>query len=323
MIETALYTTSSSPDVLDRSQALPDTVLKQFAASWQDKPQAQLVEETASYCMETKRVSDPYYFSLSSRGELFSPQANCRIKDVVERSNDLGQLEYQVLQKIEEWTKNNTQGTIAWISPPSAGIYPTSKIVVSQLEEKNGQKMLLNRAIVLDINEERCLKFARDLTEFSTNRPLLSSLDHIRSNPLVLKTSGLDWTYLLEELLEDLDLRSVRDGEDKRIKNEVLSQVEKILQVQMLKTGGVDVQGMTTAITQAGLVGDYSSSCPVAFGKPTAFQVFSGSSLVSGETCQKIRCGKEGCGWEASDEDARKIARREMTCCPKCGWKPG
>lgn len=38
--------------------------------------------------------------------------------------------------------------------------------------------------------------------------------------------------------------------------------------------------------------------------------------------CKKIKCGNPECDWEASDVEAEKVQQGEITCCPKCGWKP-
>lgn len=318
-----LKTPTLQKNVPSPFEALTDTSLSQFVQTWQGKQKDQVVEEISSYCLETRRIADPYYFSFTPEGELFSPQADCRIKDVVERNTRVGQLEYKALQNIEAWADRNSAGTIAWISPPAVGIYPTSKLVISEIEQRGENKVLFNRAIVLDIGEERCLRLARDLVDFSTNRPLLSSLDQIRSNPLVLNTHGIHWTYILEELMEDLNLESVRQGEDKRIKEETILQAREIYRDLFTKTGRVDIGRMVFEINQAAMIGDYFTSCPIVFGGQTAFQFFFGNSLNLTKECSKIKCGQSGCSWEASDEDARKIVKKEMNCCPKCGWKPG
>jgi len=38
------------------------------------------------------------------------------------------------------------------------------------------------------------------------------------------------------------------------------------------------------------------------------------------EICFKIICRK--CGWEANDEEVKKIQQEILTACPLCGWKP-
>jgi len=47
-----------------------------------------------------------------------------------------------------------------------------------------------------------------------------------------------------------------------------------------------------------------------------------GTMTENSEKCPEIKCGKEGCGWKADEDDIRKIRLGRMTACPKCGWKP-
>lgn len=293
------------------------------------KFKAQTIEEIASLSLETNRLADPYYYLVSKQGKLISPTARCNVTDVVATNTRVGQLEYQAFKGIESWAANNTEGVIAWISPPDSEFYPTSKVIISELQQRGDSKVLFNWAIVLDINEERCIKFAQDLQNFSTTRPLLSSLDVIRTTPLALKTSGNNWTYVLEELIENLNLESVRMGKDKKIKEKAVLQAQKIYEEVVLNMGMANMEIIAREVSNSGMIGRYRSSCPVAFGRFSAFEVFFNNALVIGkENCQKIRCGgkkEDGtdCGWEAKDEDAKKIQKGEMTCCPECGWKPG
>lgn len=272
------------------------TEFNDFVRTWKDKPQVQVVEEISSLSLETKRIPDPYYFLISQNGELVSPTAHCRIKDVIERNSVIGKLEYQAVEKIEDWAERNQAGTIAWVSPPEEDIYPTSKIIISEIKDKDGQKILFNRAIILDIDKEQCTKFAKDLASFSTNRPLLFSIDQIRSNPLILNTKGINWTYLLEELIPDLSLENIRQHEDQGAKEEALSQAEELFRKIQAKSGRVDMSIM---------MGNFSSSCPVVFGRPTAFSLFYNFSEKEYFECPRCN-GKIPSG-------------KGYTVCPHCG----
>lgn len=284
---------------------LPEThpELQKFVSTWQDKPKVQVVEEIASYCQETNRAPDPYYFLITPQGELFSPVAERKIKDVVVRDTLIGKLEYQSLEKIEKWASSDENGVAAWISPPSPGVYPTSKIVISQKELHGKTKVLLNWAIVLDINEVECVKFAQNLEDFSSNRPFLSSIDQIRSNPLFLNTSGKSWTYILEELVPNLSLQCVREGKDQELKNEAVKSAQKIYEELFMKTGRVEMKTMVSKIRGTGMIGGYSGSCSAIVGK-TAFQVFSEGEKEYFQ-CPKCR-GKIESG-------------KGITVCPHCG----
>lgn len=39
-------------------------------------------------------------------------------------------------------------------------------------------------------------------------------------------------------------------------------------------------------------------------------------------SCKKIKCGREGCGWEPNESQAKEVGK-SITKCPDCGWKPG
>ena len=161
-----------------------------FTQIWRGKGQEQAAEELASYSLETKRIADPYYYLVNGNGELMSPTAHCRIRDVVQRTQPLGELEYQALLKTEQWVKGRSEGVVAWVSPPHQGIYPTSKVIISEIQINEGVKILFNRAIVLDYDEKKCFEFAQSLANYSQDRPLLSHLDEIRATPFVLIFPG-------------------------------------------------------------------------------------------------------------------------------------
>lgn len=253
-----------------------------FFANWTGKFQEQFVEELASYSLETKRIPDPYHFEITANGELFSPTAHCKVKDKIEdKTGPLGSLEYQVLLSIEQWAAKSSKGSIAWISPPHPEIYPTTKIIISQIEYQNGVKRLFNRAIILDFDENKCLEFAQSLAQFSQNRPLLAHLDQIRVTPLILNTR-ISWIHILGELIDDpLLWETIRNGEDQRAKQEALRQA-RVVQKQFSITHDYRYSDEATmAVMQ--MLGPKSGSCPVVF-KSTAFGVVAGSSLTVGSS---------------------------------------
>lgn len=254
--------------------------ISSFTRTWGGKCPEQVAEELASYSLETKGIADPYYFLVNANGELMSPTARCRVRDVVQRTQPLGELEYQALLKTEQWAKNNNSGAIAWVSPPYPGIYPTSKVIVSEIQMHGGAKILFNRAIVLDYDEKKCFEFAQSLANYSQDRPLLSHLDEIRATPFVLNTSGLPWIRIFEELIDDPDLwQEVRDGRDREAKEGALIQARIVY--QSLTNKSLPPEDARRMIM--GMLGDRPGSCPVLF-KGTAFQVFSSNSLELGSS---------------------------------------
>ncbi len=254
--------------------------INSFISAWGVKGQEQVAEELASYSLETKRIPDPYYFLVAENGELLSPTAHCRVRDVVLRTHPVGELEFQALSVIEHWAKNNNEGAIAWVSPPYPGIYPTSKVIISEIQQEGGTKKLFNRALILDFDEEKCLKFAQDLSNYSQNRPLLSSLNEVRATPLILNTGGNSWMYILQELIIDPALwQMVRAGEDKRAKEEALVQARIVY--QRLSDKSLPLEDSRRMVL--GMLGKESGSCPVLL-QSTAFQAFSKNSLTLGNS---------------------------------------
>lgn len=289
-----------------------------FLAGWQNKHSEQFAEELASYSLETHRIPDPYSFSITSNGELFSPSAHCKVKDIIYKSNHLGQLEYQALSFIEQWAANNDQGAVAWVSPPHPGVYPASKIIISEIDNSDGNKKLFNRALVVDFDEKECLEFTRKLSKLSLNRPLLTESDQVRSMPLILDVQSRSWVDILEGLIDDPILwRSIRNGEDRRAKEEALKRA-RIVQKDIFSTSRrVYTHEDQRAVLQ--MLGPRPGSCPVRInqGNGTAFQVFSENALqVNGTINSKdpdfcITC---------------PVCQTEIKCvvkvggsCPKCG----
>lgn len=251
-----------------------------FINTWRGKPKEQVVEEIASYSLETKGIPDPYYFTVTATGELFSPTAHCRIKDAVEdKTGPLGRLEYQAVLAIERWVAQSNDGAVVWVSPPYPGIYPTSKVIISEIGYGDGVKKLFNRAIVLDLNEIECIKFAWNLTSFSRNMPVFTHLDQIRATPIILNTQDSPWIDILEGLIDDPALwESIRNGEDQRAKKEA---VERAGMVQKEFFSSLEHQYPHEAEVEVlQMLGPRSGSCPVVL-KSTGFQVFAGSSLIS------------------------------------------
>lgn len=249
-----------------------------FINNWVGKPKQQVVEELASYSLETKRIPDPYCFTADDDGDLFHPQAKAKVKNFILRDSFVGELEGRAFDAISRWFRQEDCGAIVWVSPPYPGIYPTSKVIVSEIERESSGKRLHNRAILLDFDADRCLKFARDLAAFSKNHPLFQSLDQVRATPLALNTQGRSWIYILEELIDDPILwKGLREGKDKEAKEEALIQARIVHQSLFRDTPGLsDGQRMMLE-----MLGGRPGSCPVLF-KKTAFRLLGENSTILG-----------------------------------------
>lgn len=296
--------------VLERPEIIP------FLKIWRNKPPEQaeqVAEEMASYSLETNGTPDPYYFLISPTGELLSPTTHRRVKDVVCRSHPVGELEYQFLLSIEPWVKDTDERVIVWVSPPFPGLYPTSKVIISEIQQQDNEKILFNRALVLDFGERKCWDLARDLARFSQNQPLFSHLDQVRATPFILNTQGRSWTYILEELIDDPILwESIRNGEDQRAKKEAVRQA-RMVQKDLFAVSRPSDE-VPVAFLQ--MLGTKGASCPVNMQKGTAFQIFSESAITFVGSISK-------------DPDFCRVCpvcQREINCivrvggsCPACG----
>ena len=294
-----------------------------FIHAWQGKPGEQVVEELASYSLETKRIPDPYYFGITPDGELFSPSAHCRVKDKVEdKTGPLGKPEYQALLSIEQWAAGSSEGAAVWVSPPYPGIYPTSKIIVSQIENQDGTKRLFNRAIILDFDEKKCLDFAQNLAKLSQNRPLLSNINQVRATPFIINTHGNSWIYILQELIDDPALwESIRNREDIKAKKEAVRQAVIVQKGFFLSGKSIDSVDARIAVSQ--MLGSQSGSCPVVF-RSTAFGVFAGFSVSIGSSGSIAESDQHGSlEFECPHADCGKINRRPkgqlIPNCQYCG----
>lgn len=254
--------------------------LAEFKKTWQGKPRPQVIEEIASYSHETRRLPDPYTFVILASGELYSPEAKCSIKSIVKRDTRIGELEYLALCDIESWAKDRHSGVIVWISPPEGEIYPTSKLIISEIERSRDKKTLFNRAILLDLNSQDCLRLAQNLGRFQ-----FTSVEDVRRNPVPIETKGMHWTYILGEFINEPKIwEMVRRGEDKKAKQETLVVSKEVYSALMHSP--TDVSDIFSDI-----FGAYSTSCPPILRRPrTAFDyIFSISLLLSSDRyfCKK------------------------------------
>ena len=245
----------------------------------------QVVHKIASCIQESRRAADYYHFIEDRDGDLYSPTANCKIKDTIYRNNYVGELESQAFDEINKWFKESREGVVAWISPMHPVYYPdVSKIIISEISSLRGKKTLINRSIILDMDGSRCLEMVQTLAERSINRPLLESLHQVRKTPLFLNPRN--WVDIMSEVISVSEpWYKVRTGQDIIEQSKALQQAERIY-----KRGIVISSPM-------------SISCPVNFGGYTAFNAFFESSLTF--PCPNCNRGI--------------FKGRGITTCPHCG----
>lgn len=292
--------------VSEREKTAVDYIL----CSQNSRP-AQQIEELASLSQETHRIPDPYHYLMTPQGEILSPSALCRVKDTIDdKTSPLGQLEYQAVLATEQWAANAQEGVSVWISPPKVGIYPNTKIIIQEIENEGGVKKIFNRAIVLDINEQDCMKFAWNLTSFTRNKPIFRNVDEIRATPLIFDFQKKSWVDILETLIDAPKVWDmIRNGQDKQYKKEALRQAAGV-QKQFFSAPALSYSE-DARIAVMKMLGEKAGSCPLKPGSNTAFQTIAGSALtmnISGDFIESDQYGS--LEFECPNPLCKKINRR-------------
>ena len=245
--------------------------ISSYIPSWSGKPKAQVVEEIASYSLETKRTPDPYYFEVGNDRKLISPQTGIPVEKSVERSSALGNRELEAFLKIQDWAANFEEGIAVWISPPHKDRSQLSKIIISDIRYQGLTKMLFNRAILLDINGQDCLELAKNVRGDWVS---LDSPEDLRSNPLFMDGwTGNQLVNFLETNIRDTNSwQVIREGEDLVEKEKAIAKANYLY--DGIFTGEIRYDDELVRRTiedeiRLGTFGSSPVSCP-----PTAFEAF-------------------------------------------------
>lgn len=247
-----------------------------YKIRWLGQPKEQVIEEFASYCLETKRIPDPYYFIMAPEGKLFSPSKKALVKESIETETRVGKLEYQAFRLIENHIRENDSGVIVWISPPSPGRYPVSKVIVSEILKEGKVKVLFNRAVVLDISGEDCLMLASALSLAGGRSTVFFNPDDLRACPIILKhPNNAHWTHVLGEFIDLPDVwESIRNGRDLEIKKDTLLLARKLIEEWFGGDNPPNEEGFAKKGYEMNLLGASPVSCPPILGKTSAFGIF-------------------------------------------------
>ena len=234
--------------------------LASYYPAWVDKPRDQVVEELASYSLETKRIPDPYFFLLGEKGKLISPQTGRDVDDSIERDSYIGRLEFQAFEKIEDWANLNQEGRIIWISPPSPDRSADTKIIVTEILKNQKSKILFNRAILTNLSGAECLELARSL-----GLPEIADPDELRSNPISIPDN---WMEILEEQVENPEVwKAIKAKSDIEEKQKALRDSQSIYDA-LFGFGIIPAQNLARSL---GLFGNNQGSCPPGQGAFTTF----------------------------------------------------
>ncbi len=267
---------------------------------WVVTPATQDSENLASRSHETRRIPDPYAY-LILNGKLVSPSSNMAVEKIVLRGGEIYEAEYDALLKIQDWADKNDSGIALWFSPPYLYGYSSLKIVASEiLHTPNSNKVLFNRAVVLDVDDETSLKIANSFSD-----KLFTDPEELRGDPIFLD-QNTKWTRVLSRYTSQT--RQIDSSEDILIKKRTLSETNDIYsKTNRAKMNAYQGNYAELEAKRRGLIGTMPDSCQLS-GR-SAFNTFFGDSLFEGPMAS-FSCPR--C-------EGSIPAGLGITTCPHCG----
>lgn len=240
---------------------------------WIAAPSSQNSENLASKSHETRRIPDPYVFLV--RGGKILTLLGEKVEKSVTRGGFVNEAEYEALIKIQDWASLKEGGTSLWFSPPFEGGYSCLKIVASEiLYAVSGEKVILNRAIVLDVGRDKTLEIANSFEKEIFNDP-----EELRAQPIFLGESE-NWVDKLSFYTDQTE--QIKLSTDLEIKKETLKQVNIIYSTFTYQNTSARVPYYAEIeARKLGLIGDKEDSCSV--GSNSAFNtLFNGRFSFEG-----------------------------------------
>jgi hypothetical protein len=243
----------------------------QIIGEWVLTPSEQASENLASKSHETRRIPDPYIYFIKDH-KLKTPKG-LDIETAVLRGTTIYDAEYEALLKIQEWSDENDDGTSLWFSPPYLDGYSALKIVASEIISGVAhEKVLFNRAIVLDVDAATSLKIANYLSD-----RVYVDTEELRERPIFLKKNQ-DWMDLVGIYTTQID--QIRSSQDLVIKKLTLSEINRIYSSPKFQKMNVwEARNYAELEAQErGLIGNKVDSCAIR--GVSAFNAFFGNSLA-------------------------------------------
>jgi len=273
---------------------------EQFIYYQINAPQVKEVEFVASEIHETKRIPDSYVF-LEQDGKFYLPCGE-KIEDCIEKESDLGRLEYQAFERIQDEFSKKDKVISLWFSPPHVlrGNCPSKIIISEKITLPNKQEVAFNRAIVLDIPSQDLLNLAWVVD------PEISSSETLRVTPLF--PDQAEFARFVSKLAEvSSQAEAITDNSDLQAKTDTyatLSDIKTSVHVYGENTYGV----LLGEAKSRQLIGEHEESCP-----PTAFGMMEKHALQAGEkTILKCTCP------HCKNKVDAEISGGKIHC-PKCG----
>jgi hypothetical protein len=258
-------------------------------------PQSQVVEEVASESHETRRIPDPYIF-IQRNNKFETPQGEI-VEKYIDKNTPLGKSEFHAFNEIQKWANETDEGFCVWFSPTHKIAYPQTKIIIQEIEMIDEQKVVINRAIILNKDDNFLLRSANELS----NKEYLDK-EILRKNPVFPESDRFfSW---FESLAVHIDqIKDIQTGKDTQKKLETYAAITEIAQsINIYGTNNI----YNTIYQQAqkrDIIGKFQGSCPISL--QTAFQtVFNHSINIT------------------SQVDGKREMKRKLKCtCPFCSKK--
>lgn len=246
---------------------------QEFIDKCLSSPPSEAVEDVSSEVHETNRIPDPRILIVD--GENILRLDRKRVDDSIEKTSYLGKLEYEAFVKIKEWSSKNENGVELWFSPSFDGVYPVEKIDIGEIRyASNGSKILLKKAILLDVGQSDFLKLANNFA-MSIGYDRFETSETLRARPIFCTRSEMKTLLLsLSGLTNQIEM--ISKGEDLYKKSEnyqTLSHFHEEINISPDYHYRSDYYYIRERAEQEKMLGEKSVSCPSV---STAFQSFSG-----------------------------------------------
>ena len=230
------------------------------------------IEDVSSEIHETNRIPDPRVLVVDDKNILRLD--GVPVDDSIEKTSYLGRVEYEAYKKIKEWSTKNKDGVEIWFSPSFTGIYPVEKIDIGEIRySSEGTKVLLKKAILLDIKQDDFLKIANDFA-LSIGYLDFDSSEKLRSEPIFCTHTEMKmFLSSISDLTDQIEM--ISKGEDLYKKTEnyhKLSHFHEEIYVSSSRSYQSEYYYIRERAHEERMMGEKSVSCPTK----TAFQSFSG-----------------------------------------------
>lgn len=267
-------------------------------------PPTQITEELASLTHETHRVSDPYIFVVGCDG-LYTP-TGLSVARSIEKTSYLGAAEWEGFQQIQYWATGDHPSTTAiWFSPPFEGFYFDSKVIISQISEIDGVRVVFNRALIFDINAIDLLNLANTV---SANMQITAP-EQLRNT--ILFPTDQEFERWLRYLYAQYGLQNAENDVDLNLKTDQYARIEDVLADTVITAGQDSLYASVyKQLQDSGAIGPFRESCPtnLAPANKSAYQLVLEHSDTKTVLCKCPFC----------ENQVQAVIKAGKIHCPKC-----